>query len=215
MTFEDIAQKMYVLAKKGNIEGIMKKNLLNLAIFFVLMNFADLGLIEICGAQNKKDKTANGKNSGVLIKEEKGPSGHSTIGIVESSIERNTEKTFALTFSRLMTWEYNADNDTPPPDKVEQLDGKKVKLTGFMYPLQQGDSIQYFCLLRTTQTCCYGPRPQFNQYVFVEMDSPIPFYRLDPVSCVGKFRVEPTPDEGYIYRIEGQKCETITGENNN
>ena len=153
----------------------MKKNLLNLAIFFVLMNFADLGLIEICGAQNKKDKTANGRNSGVLIQEEKGPSGHSTIGIVESSIERNTEKTFALTFSRLMTWEYNADNDTLPPDKVEQLDGKKVKLTGFMYPLQQGESIQYFCLLRTTQTCCYGPRPQFNQYVFVEMGSPTPF----------------------------------------
>ncbi len=113
-----------------------------------------------------------------------------------------------------MIWEYDADNDTPPPEKVEKLDGRKVKLTGFMYPLQQGDSIQYFCLLRTTQTCCYGPRPQFNQYVFVEMDAPTPFYRLDPVSCVGKSRVEPTPDEGYIYRIEGEKCESTSGKDN-
>jgi hypothetical protein len=79
-----------------------------------------------------------------------------------------------------------------------------------MYPLQQGDSIQYFCLLRTTQTCCYGPRPQFNQYVFVEMMTPTPFHRLDPVSCAGTFRVEPAPDEGYIYRIEGQNCESIS-----
>jgi len=113
-----------------------------------------------------------------------------------------------------MTWEYEADNDTRPPEKVAKLDGRKVKLTGFMYPLQQGDSIQYFCLLRTTQTCCYGPRPQFNQYVFVEMVTPTPFYRLDPVSCVGKFKVEPTPEEGFIYRIEGEKCESISGDGN-
>ncbi len=183
-------------------------------IFVALMIFAIPGLIEICGAQNRKDKTANGKSSGVRIQEEKGPSGHSTIGIVESAIQSDTEKTLTLTFSRLMAWQYDADNDTPPPEKVGKLDGRKVKLTGFMYPLQQGDSIQYFCLLRTTQTCCYGPRPQFNQYVFVEMDAPTPFYRIEPVSCVGKLRVEPTPDEGYIYRIEGVKCESISGKDN-
>jgi hypothetical protein len=179
------------------------------------MIFANWGLIEICEAQNKKNKAANGRSSGVLIKKEEGPSGHSTIGIDESTIQEDTARTLTLTFSRLMAWEYDADNDTPPPEKVEKLDGRKVKLTGFMYPLQQGDSIQYFCLLRTTQTCCYGPRPQFNQYVFVEMGAPTPFYRLDAVSCVGKFRVEPTPDEGYIYRIEGERCESISGKGNN
>ena len=184
------------------------------AIFIALMISANLGLIEICGAQSTKDKITDGTTSGVQIQEEKGPSGHSTIGIVESTIESNTEKTLTLTFTSLMLWEYDADNDTPPPEKVAELDGRKVGLTGFMYPLQPGDTIQYFCLLRTTQTCCYGPRPQFNQYVFIEMDAPTPFYRLDPVSCVGKFRVEPAPDEGYIYRIEGEKCESIAAKDN-
>jgi len=178
------------------------------------MTFANTVLIEICGAQNKKGAIADGKTSDLLIQEEKGPSGHSTIGIVESSIAEDTTKTLALTFSRLMTWKYDADNNTPPPEVIKTLDGRKVKLTGFMYPLQQGDSIRYFCLLRTTLTCCYGPRPQFNQYAFVEMDAPTPFFRLDPVSCVGKFRVEPTPDEGYIYRIEGETCESISGKDN-
>ncbi|MDJ0818973.1 MAG: DUF3299 domain-containing protein [Desulfobacterales bacterium] len=181
------------------------------AFWVALMILTNLGSTEICEAQNKKDKLANEKTTGVLIQKEKGPSGHSTIGIVESTIERDTGETLALTFSRLMTWKYDANNDTPPPEKVEELDGRKVKLTGFMYPLQQGDSIQYFCLLRTTQTCCYGPRPQFNQYVFVEMVAPTEFSRLDPVSCVGKFRVEPTPDEGYIYRIVGQRCKPLSG----
>jgi hypothetical protein len=178
------------------------------------MIFAFQGLMRISEAQNKEANKADGKTSGVLIQKEKGPSGHSTIGIDESKIQEDSTKTLLLTFSRLMTWEYDADNDTPPPENVEKLNGRKVKLTGFMYPLQQGDSIQYFCLLRTTQTCCYGPRPQFNQYVFVEMDAPTPFSRLDPVACVGKFRVEPTPDEGYIYRIEGQKCESISAKDN-
>ena len=192
----------------------MKKNLLNLTIVAALMTLANPVLIEICGAQDQKGATADGKTSGILIQEEKGPSGHPTIGIVESSIAEDTTKTLALKFSRLMTWEYDADNNTPPPEVVKTLDGRKVKLTGFMYPLQQGDSIRYFCLLRTTQTCCYGPRPQFNQYVLVEMDAPTLFFRLDPVSCVGKFRVEPTPDEGYIYRIEGETCESISGKDN-
>ena len=183
-------------------------------ILIFLMIFAFEGLMQISEAQNKKNIAANGKSSGLLIKKEKGPSGHSTIGIDESTIQEDSTKTLALTFSRLMAWEYHADNNTPPPEKVERLDGRNVKLTGFMYPLQQGDTIQYFCLLRTTQTCCYGPRPQFNQYVFVEMDAPTPFYRIDPVACVGKFRVEPTPDEGYIYRIEAQKCESISGTDN-
>ena len=183
-------------------------------ILIFSMIFAFQGLMGICEAQNKEAIKADGKTTGVLIKKEEGPSGHSTIGIDESTIQENTAKTLTLTFSRLMAWEYDADNDAPPPQKVEKLDGRRVKLTGFMYPLQQGDSIQYFCLLRTTQTCCYGPRPQFNQYVFVEMDASTSFHRLDPVSCVGKFRVEPTPDEGYIYRIEGQKCESTSGKVN-
>ena len=194
----------------------MKNKLLNPAILVALIISTYPGLVEICGAQNKKDNTSpDEKATEVLIQKEKGPSGHSTIGIVENEIERDADEMLALTFSRLMIWQYDADLDTPPPGNIEELDGRKVKLTGFMYPLQQGDSIQYFCLLRTTQTCCYGPRPQFNQYVLVEMDKPTPFYRLDPVSCAGKFRVEPTPDEGYIYRIEGEKCESISEKDKN
>jgi hypothetical protein len=45
--------------------------------------------------------------------------------------------------------------------------------------------------------------------VFVEMEKPTKFQRLEPVSCVGKFRVDPTPDEGFIYRMEGETCELV------
>jgi len=146
----------------------------------------------------------------VKIIEEKGPAGHKTIGIDESSLEQDAGKELPLAFSTLMTWEYERKKNPPPPENVKKLDGRKVRITGFMFPLQEGSNIQNFCLLRTTQTCCYGPRPQYNQYIFVEMAKPTPFRRLDPVTCVGKLKVEPTPEEGYIYRMEGDLCETPT-----
>lgn len=146
----------------------------------------------------------------VVIKEEKGPTGHSTIGIDERFTGEDTGKEIRLAFSTLMTWDYDASTNPPPPKKIKSMDGRNINLVGFMYPLQQGTSIQYFCLLRTTQTCCYGPRPQYNQYVFVEMKAPTAFHRLDPVSCTGKLSVEPTPDEGFIYRMDGETCEVVS-----
>lgn len=161
-------------------------------------------------AKEKAVKKGEEKDGKVRVVEEEGPAGHQTIGIDESSLAVDSKKELHLTFSTLMKWDYTAEsNPPPPPESVRKLDGRKVRLVGFMYPLQEGKSIQYFCLLRTTQTCCYGPRPQFNQYVFVEMEKSTRFYRLDPVSCVGTFRVEPTPEEGFIYRMEGKTCESI------
>lgn len=169
------------------------------------------GVWQATDAQDKVDKKGDTKDGGVVVKKEKGPSGHSTIGIEEKFLDLDAIKEVPLTFSTLMTWEYEVSSNPPPPEKVKNLDGRKVRLTGFMYPLQDGKSIQYFCLLRTTQTCCYGPRPQYNQYVFVEMEKPTPFHRLEPVSCVGKFKVDPDPDEGFIYRMEGLTCESGIG----
>ena len=168
------------------------------------------GLWQATDAQEKGGKKETIKKGGLVIEKEEGPEGHSTIGIKEESLELDSIKEVPLTFKTLMSWEYEVSSNPPPPEKVKTLDGRKVRLTGFMYPLQEGKSIQYFCLLRTTQTCCYGPRPQYNQYVFVEMEKPTTFHRLEPVSCVGKFKVDPAPDEGFIYRMEGLACESGT-----
>jgi hypothetical protein len=188
----------------------LKTTYLKIVFSSLILIILNPWILPISGAQETTNEAKNNEKGQIVIRKETGPSGHSTIGIDESSIEAASKKALALTFSNLMTWEYDADGNSPPPEKIKKLDGRKVKLVGFMYPLQQGESIQYFCLLRTTQTCCYGPRPQFNQYVFVEMQKPTKFFRLDPVSCEGKFRVEPTPEEGYIYRVEGEKCESVS-----
>jgi hypothetical protein len=97
---------------------------------------------------------------------------------------------------------------------VTQADGKQVKMMGFMSPQdpsQQAGNLKMFCLARSTQTCCYGPRPQYNQYVFVEMPEPVKFERLAPVVVEGKFVVDPKPAEGYIYRLEGKSVRAAGG----
>ncbi|MDH7500701.1 MAG: DUF3299 domain-containing protein [candidate division NC10 bacterium] len=177
---------------------------LGLTLIYLVYGLASFSRAEQAGERKVITK---GK---VKIIEEKGPAGHKTIGIDESSLGQDAGKELALTFSTLMTWDYDRKKNPPPPENVKKLDGRKVRITGFMFPLQEGSNIQNFCLLRTTQTCCYGPRPQYNQYIFVEMAKPTPFRRLDPVTCVGKLMVEPTPEEGYIYRMEGDLCEAVT-----
>ncbi len=187
------------------------KSLIVVILFMALICLGQ-GLRQASHAQEKADKKGDSKGKKVRVRKEKGFAGHNTIGIDEDSVVVDTTKELQLTFSTLMTWEYEVDDNTSPPESVKKLDGRKVSLAGFMYPLQEGKSIEFFALLRTTQTCHYGPRPQYNQFVFVEMGKPTKFYRLDPVSCTGKFWVDPAPDEGFIYRMEGETCEPIEQE---
>ena len=108
-----------------------------------------------------------------------------------------------LRFSSLGAWNITGK----PPQPLQQMNGKTVKITGFMYPLEDGQNIKVFCLLRSTQTCCYGPKPQYNQYVLVEMNSPVKVEKNKPVIVTGKFFIDPKPEDGYIYRLEGTKVE--------
>jgi hypothetical protein len=180
----------------------MNRRLLLTLLLGLTLALALLGDWSLPGAQQKEEK----RGSKVRIIEEKGPAGHKTIGVDESSLVEDAGKEMPLTFASLMQWEYDGKKNSPPPESLKRLDGRKVRIIGFMYPLQEGVNIQKFCLLRSTQTCCYGPKPQYNQYIFVEMVKPTQFRRLNPVSCVGVFRVDPSPDEGFIYRMEGISC---------
>jgi len=142
------------------------------------------------------------------VRTEVGAAGHSTIGIDEKSLSSDSARRF-LHFSTLGQWEYSSESRPPCPKAIQELSGKSFDCVGFMYPLRTGEKIKDFCLLRSTQTCCYGPRPQFNQYILVEMTEPVKFERLSPVMVSGKLFVEPRPRDGYIYRMEGTSVASV------
>jgi len=131
--------------------------------------------------------------------------GHTSIGIAEQKSGKSASG--LLHFAVLGQWNYTSKTPGTCPSAIMALNGKIVSCIGFMYPLEAGKEIKTFCLMRTTQTCCYGPRPQYNQYLLTEMKSPVKFERLAPVVVSGKFVVDPQPSQGFIYRLEG---ETVT-----
>lgn len=136
-------------------------------------------------------------SSGVVVQVESGAGGHTALSIAEPGTAG------ALTFAQLGTWVVDpAQPAMPCPPAVQDHHGRQVDLVGFMYPLSPDDQVRTFCLLRSTQTCCFGPKPQFNQYVLVETATPVRFERTRPVTVSGRFQVDPQPRQGYIYRLE-------------
>ena len=135
------------------------------------------------------------------------PSGHTSIAIDDDQLK--TLKSGIIPFSEFKAWDYDAQNPSDAPASVVRFHDTQISVAGFMFPLNEGEKIKAFMLMASTQTCCYGPRPEFNQFILVEVDEPVTFERLNPVSVTGQFYVEPRPDDGYIYRMHGDSVELV------
>jgi len=147
----------------------------------------------------------------VVVKQEEGTVGHRTIGVSEATLPEQADAR-VLRFSTLAAWDYDAAKNPPCPPEVAVLAGSKVTVVGFMYPLEAGREVKTFCLLRSTQTCCYGPRPQYSQYLLVEMREAVRFERLAPVIVEGKFLAEAHPEDGYIYHLDSTRVRAADGD---
>ncbi|MFA0087643.1 DUF3299 domain-containing protein [Vibrio sp. 10N.261.51.F12] len=70
---------------------------------------------------------------------------------------------------------------------VDELDGKQVKLPGYLVPIEGDDeSITAFLLVPYSGACVHVPPPPPNQIVYVEPDKPLPMqWYNDPIWIVG------------------------------
>jgi len=133
------------------------------------------------------------------VREAVGPEGHQSIKLVYG--HSSEEASFEI----LQTWDYSPEQDIIVPFEVKSLHEQVISIAGFMFPLSEGEKIKAFCLMATTQTCCYGPKPQFNQFILVESSEEVTFERIRPVKVTGKFFIDPQPQDGYIFRMEAEK----------
>ena len=94
------------------------------------------------------------------------------------------------------------------PDWLKGLDGKSVRIRGFMYPTYETEGIERFVLARDNQICCFGRDPKIYDLVQVDMKTGkttnyIPATRAFDV--VGIFRIKMLAEEGKpfgLYQIE-------------
>ena len=95
-------------------------------------------------------------------------------------------------------------------DKVKQLDGKPIRIRGYILPSFQQSGIKQFVLVRDNMECCFGPGALLHDCILVEMVAPATAdFTVRPVSVEGTFTIRELlgPDGKHlaIYHLDGEK----------
>ena len=93
------------------------------------------------------------------------------------------------------------------PKWLATLDGKKVRVRGFMYPPFKEEGLEQFILARDNQICCFGKNPKIYDLVYVSMRDGVTasYIQNRPFDVVGTFRIRPDAEDGEwfsLYQLE-------------
>jgi hypothetical protein len=102
----------------------------------------------------------------------------------------------------LGNFDYDPDKGGNIPDDVKKLSGTKVRVQGFMIPLDQADNISHFSLVPSLFACCFGQPPQIQHQIVVSTPKGKAVgYYPDEIVCEGTLKVEEKKDDGYIVSV--------------
>lgn len=95
---------------------------------------------------------------------------------------------------------------------VSELDGKFVKLPGFVVPLEsdEGGLLDEFLLVPYYGACIHVPPPPPNQIVYVKLEKPYELTNIwEPYWIIGTMSTKPYLGEiaDTVYQISGQRVE--------
>lgn len=94
--------------------------------------------------------------------------------------------------------------------EVRQLDGRQIRIRGFILPSFQQSGIKQFVLVRDNMECCFGPGAMLHDCILVEMIPPATAeFTVRPVSVEGTFSIREVkgPDGNHlaIYHLDGKQ----------
>jgi hypothetical protein len=95
-------------------------------------------------------------------------------------------------------------------ERVKELDGKRIRIHGYMLPDSKTKGIKQFVLLKNTE-CKFGPGGQADHLINVLMtDGVAAKYRDDPISVEGVLKINPFqgPD-GNTWSIYDLACDLV------
>lgn len=76
------------------------------------------------------------------------------------------------------------------PETIEQLDGKLIKVRGYILPSFKQEGITQFVLVRDNKECCFGPGAALFDCIVVQMDQGKSIsYTVRPIAVEGIFTV--------------------------
>lgn len=84
------------------------------------------------------------------------------------------------------------------PSWLKELDGKKIRVRGFMYPTFEPTGIEKFVLARDNQICCFGRDPKVYDLIAIEMKpgKTTNYIPNRPFDVAGTFRIEMLEEGG-------------------
>ncbi len=94
--------------------------------------------------------------------------------------------------------------------ELQQVDGKQVKIPGFIVPLDDNNRlVTEFLLVPNPQACIHVPPPPPNQMVYVKMKTGVEAPVGAPVWVYGKFKIATTRSQyGEVsFEVEGDTVE--------
>ena len=74
-----------------------------------------------------------------------------------------------LAIKDLGNFEYDQEHGGNIPADVKGLNGAKIRLHGFMIPMDQAENITQFALVPSLFACCFGQPPQIQHTIVVEL----------------------------------------------
>jgi hypothetical protein len=89
------------------------------------------------------------------------------------------------------------------PGWLKSLDGRRIRIRGFMYPTFQQTGVHAFGLARDNQICCFGRNPKiYDVFDVVLRDGVTTNYIPNrPFDVVGVFHIRPEVEDGKLYRL--------------
>lgn len=96
------------------------------------------------------------------------------------------------------------------PTEIKLLEGKRVKMPGFMVPLEDtARKVTEFLLVPTPQACIHVPPPPPNQMIYVKMKNGVESKQGVPIWVYGNFKVNTVKSQyGEVsFEMEGEEVE--------
>lgn len=119
----------------------------------------------------------------------------------------SAEEPVRVTFKTLSAYPVSA-TEAVVPAELARLDGKSVRVTGYMLPTAYGRGlVREFMLMRSQATCCFGQAAQANEFLVVTTAAPegVPAVMDVPATFAGTLRILPVKTNGVVvqcFRIE-------------
>jgi hypothetical protein len=89
------------------------------------------------------------------------------------------------------------------PDWLRALEGRRIRIRGFMYPAFVETGLRGFILVRDNQECCFGPGAKIYDHIEVAMRNGVTTDYIPgrPFDVVGRFHIRPEADDEELYQL--------------